>query len=81
MEYVYPTIDDLGIKVPAGLNEELFRQGFNHSIRGGHLTQREHFKKSFRFGFREGRLYLDRYRKENGIIAFPMKRRMSTRVK
>lgn len=81
MDYVYPTIDSLGIRVPPGLNEEMFRAGFDHSIRGGQITKREHLKKSFRYGFREGRLYLNEYRKQHGIYAFPMKGRIKTRVK
>lgn len=82
MQYHYPTIDEVGIKVPAGLKEDLFRDGWNHSIRGGHLTDiKVHFKKSFRYGFRAARLYLNDVRKSRGIIPFPMKGRMKTKCR
>lgn len=79
MEYQYPTFEEVGITVPIGIKEDLFREGWNHSIRGGHLTDiKHHFKKSFRYGFREARLYLDYVRRQRGIIPFPMKGKMKT---
>ena len=64
------------IEIPAGLIEERYKAGFNHSISGGHLTEPDHFKKSFRLGFRAGRLHLRELRKRQGILEFPMKGRI-----
>ena len=61
------------IQVPAGLIEENYKAGFQHSVSGGQMSKREHFKKSFRLGFRAGRLYLREVRRNQGIIEFPMK--------
>jgi len=61
-----------GIKVPPCIDEDLFRQGFAHSIRGGQLTDiKLHFKKSFGAGFREARLILRDIRKTQGVHEFP----------
>jgi len=78
-KYHYPTIDEVGVKVPAGCIDELFRAGWDHSIRGGNLTEREHLKKSFRYGFREARLYLNEVRRARGVVPFPMKAQLKAR--
>ena len=82
MTHNYPTLEDAGILIPPNVKEDLFREGWDHSIRGGHLTDiNNHFKKSFRYGFRTAKLYLNEVRKAQGIIPFPMKGKISTRVK
>ena len=65
----------LNVETPAGLIAERYQAGFQHSISGGQISKTEHFKKSFRLGFRAGRLYLKEARKSQGIIEFPMKAR------
>ncbi len=77
----YPTLEDANISIPYGVKEDLFREGWDHSIRGGNLTEKEHFKKSFRYGFRTAKLYLNEVRKSEGIIPFPMKGKMTTKVR
>ena len=66
----------LNIETPAGLIEERYQAGFQHSISGGQMNKLEHFKKSFRLGFRAGRLYLREVHRSQGIIEFPMKARV-----
>jgi hypothetical protein len=82
MTQEYPTLEDANVSIPYGVKEDLFREGWDHSLRGGQLTDiTKHFKKSFRYGFRTAKLYLNDVRKAEGIIPFPMKQKMSTRVK
>ncbi|HKQ30408.1 MAG TPA: hypothetical protein VJS66_03895 [Burkholderiales bacterium] len=71
-----PTPRDAGVKVPANLIEERFNNGFEHALKGGHLTQIEYFRRSFRLGFRAGKLYLRELRRMRGIIEFPFRGRV-----
>ncbi len=67
------TPEQYGIGIPKLLNEDLFRQGFAHSMRGGQMTDtRLHFKKSFLEGFRAARLLLKELRRGQGILEFPV---------
>ena len=51
--------EDYGVGTPKLVDEKLFREGFEHSIQGGHMTDiKRHFKMSFREGFRAARLVL-----------------------
>lgn len=58
MPPVYPTPRDIGLKIPPSLRETRFNAGFEHALKGGHLTQVEYFRRSFRLGFRAAKLYL-----------------------
>ncbi len=71
----YPTPRDLGLKIPATLRQERFRRGFEHALKGGHLTEIEYFRLSFRLGFRAAKLYLREVRRQRGILEFPFRAR------
>lgn len=79
-KYKYPTLEEAGIAIPSGCDEQRFRQGFDHSIRGGQLNKIEYLKKSFRYGFRAGRLFLKDVRKANGIVEFPFMGKIKMKV-
>jgi len=76
MNYHYPTPEEVGIRIPPHLIPERFEEGFLFSIKGGQLRRGKHFRKSFREGFRAGRLFLREYRRRHNIIEFPMKAKM-----
>ena len=76
MKYHYPTPAELGIEIPPTLLVERFNRGFLHALKGEHLTGGEHFRLSFREGYRMGKFYLTYLRKQMGILEFPMKSRM-----
>ncbi len=72
--------EDYGVKIPKLVNEDLFRQGFAHSIQGGKLTDiKLHFKKSFGEGFRTARLLARNTRRSYGVVDFPMKGKIKVR--
>lgn len=77
--YHYPTPQEVGIRIPANLLEERFRTGFVHALKGGQLRKAEHFRLSFREGYRAAKLYLREVRRSKGILEFPMKGRMAFR--
>ena len=76
MNYVYPTPRDIGLNVPPDLRENRFNAGFKRALKGGHLTQVEYFRRSFRLGFRAAKLYLREVRRKQGILQFPMRAKM-----
>lgn len=76
----YPKPRDIGMKIPAHLIESRFNAGFEHALKGGHLTDVEYFRRSFRFGFRAGKLYLREVRRLRGIIEFPFRGRIRLRT-
>jgi len=71
----YPTPRDFSLKIPATLRQERFRRGFEHALKGGHLTEIEYFRLSFRLGFRAAKLYLREVRRQRGILEFPFRAR------
>ena len=76
----YPKPRDLGLKIPATLIEERFNAGFDHALKGGHLTHIEYFRRSFRLGFRSAKLYLREVRRRRGIVEFPLRGRVRLRA-
>jgi hypothetical protein len=76
----FPTPRDIGVKIPAHLIESRFNAGFEHALKGGHLTDIEYFRRSFRIGFRAGKLYLREVRRLRGIIEFPFRGRVRMRT-
>lgn len=76
----YPKPRDLGLKIPANLIEARFNAGFDHALKGGHLTQIEYFRRSFRLGFRSAKLYLREVRRKRGIVEFPLRGRVRLRA-
>jgi hypothetical protein len=75
MVFHYPTPQDLGLKIPTTLRRERFCRGFEHALKGGHLTEVEYFRLSFRLGFRTAKLYLREERRRRGILEFPFRAR------
>ncbi len=75
MKHSYPTPQALDLKIPPDLRENRFNAGFEHALKGGHLTHAEYFRRSFRLGFRAAKLYLRELRRQRGILDFPMRAR------
>lgn len=76
----YPTPREIGVIIPPHLRPERFCAGFEHGLRGGQLDQVEYFRRSFRLGFREAKLYLRALRRRRGVIELPRRRmRLTTR--
>lgn len=80
MPYSYPMPRDIGLKIPPDLREARFNAGFEHALKGGHLTEVEYFRRSFRLGFRAAKLYLREWRRSHGILEFPMRARFRQRA-
>ena len=76
----YPTPRDIGLKIPADLRESRFNAGFEHALKGGHLTEIEYFRRSFRLGFRAAKLYLREVRRRRGVLDFPLRARVRLRA-
>lgn len=79
MDNAYPTPHDIGLKIPRYLRENRFNAGFKHALKGGHLTEVEYFRLSFRLGFRTAKLYLREVRRQRGILDFPLRVRIRLR--
>lgn len=75
-----PSLEELGIRIPAHLKQERFTCGFNHALKGGQLDQIEYFRLSFREGYRTGKLFLRAVRRARGIVEFPMKAKVRFRI-
>jgi len=73
MHHRYPTPRDIGLKIPRDMRAGRFEEGFKHALKGGHLTEIEYFRRSFRLGFRAAKLYLCEVRRHRGILDFPMR--------
>ncbi|MBI5782377.1 MAG: hypothetical protein HZA69_01390 [Gammaproteobacteria bacterium] len=80
MPHIYPTPRDVGLRIPPYLRETRFNAGFEHALKGGHLTEVEYFRRSFRLGFRAAKLYLREVRRHRGILDFPMRARFRLRA-
>ena len=76
----YPKPRDIGLKLRSDLIENRFNAGFEHALKGGHLTQVEYFRRSFRLGFRSAKLYLREVRRQRGILEFPLRARIRLRA-
>jgi hypothetical protein len=75
----FPTPREIGLRVPPHLREQRFNAGFRHALEGGHLTEVEYFRLSFRMGFRAAKLYLREVRRRRGILEFPFRARIVLR--
>lgn len=73
---IYPTPRDIGLKIPPDIRKNRFNAGFEHALKGGHLTEVEYFRRSFRLGFRAAKLYLRQVRRQRGILDFPLRARI-----
>ena len=80
MPNTYPSPRDIGFKISPDLWENRFNAGFEHALKGGHLTEAEYFRRSFRLGFRAAKLYLREVRRCWGILDFPMRARIRLRA-
>ncbi len=76
----YPQPDDIGIPIPRHLIEERFRRGFRHALEGGQITDVQQLRRSFREGFRAGKLYLRHARRVRGVVDFPMRGRVRCKI-
>lgn len=65
---------EVGIQIPNHVDRELFQQGFDYGMRSNTLTI---FKASYRAGFRAAKLKLRELRRQQGIVDFPMRSKMS----
>lgn len=70
----YPTPREIGVAIPPHLVPERFCAGFEHALKGGQLDRVEYFRRSFRLGFREAKLYLRELRRRRGVIELPRRR-------
>lgn len=77
---IYPSPDDVGIRIPPSLRSDRFCAGFEHGLRGGRLERVEYFRLSFRMGFRSAKLFLRHERRRRGVIDFPMRARVRLRA-
>ena len=80
MPAAYPKPRDIGLSIPPELIETRFNAGFQHALKGGHLTEVEYFRRSFRLGFRSAKLYLRQLRRLRGIVEFPLQGRVRLRA-
>lgn len=80
MRNVYPTPREIGLKIPIYLRENRFNAGFEHALKGGHLTHVEYFRRSFRLGFRAAKLFLREEQRCRGILDFPLRARIRIRA-
>jgi len=76
----YPTPRQIGLTIPVDFIERRFNAGFAHALKGGHLTEVEYFRRSFRLGFRAAKLYLREVRRGQGILEFPFRARVRLRT-
>ena len=80
MKENYPSPQEVGIRIPPSLREDRYCAGFEHGLKGGQLDRVEYMKLSFREGFRASKLYLRELRRSRGILDFPARWRVRTKV-
>ena len=73
MSPYYPTPHDIGLSIPPDLIPSRYCDGFAYALKGGQLRRAEHLRRSFRSGFRAAKLFLRFYRRQQGIIEFPVR--------
>lgn len=76
-----PLPTEVGVVVPAAINQEMYQQGWEHGLVSNLLTKPEQLKASFRAGFRAAKLYLRELRKQKGIHVLPLQARIKFRPK
>lgn len=76
MQTLYPSPQEVGIRIPSHLREDRFCRGFLHALQGGQINRVEQLRLSFREGYRCGKLYLRELRRQHGILQFPMRARV-----
>lgn len=72
--------EEIAVERPVSLYRDRYEAGFAHALKGGNLDRIEHFKLSFREGFRAGKLHVRGLRRKQGIIEFPMRGRVKVRA-
>jgi len=80
MENVYPQPQEVGVRIPPHVKRDRFCAGFRHALEGGHLDRVEYLRLSFREGYRAAKLYLRELRRSRGILDFPARWKVRTRV-
>lgn len=76
MASIYPEPQEVGIRIPPQLIAERYCAGFRHALKGGQIRRVEHLRRSFREGFRAGKLYLREVRRLRGVLTFPVQGRL-----
>lgn len=76
----YPDPQELGLEIPPQLHVDCFCNGFQHALVGGNLDRSQHFRLSFREGYRAAKLYLRELRRKRGIINFPLQGKIRMKV-
>ncbi len=76
----YPEPQAVGIRIPPHVKQDRFCAGFRHGLKGGQLDKVEYMRLSFREGYRVAKLYLRELRRSRGILEFPARWRVRTRV-
>lgn len=79
MKYVYPEPQDVGVEIPPHLIRARFRSGFLHALKGGQITTVEQLRRSYRYGFRAGKLLCRDLRRRSGVVNFPVQGRLRFR--
>lgn len=66
-------IPDHDVVVPPGCIEERFIAGYYHGLNGKNLAEPEHYRRSFRLGFRQAKLRIQEERKKlyRNVHSFP----------
>lgn len=80
MSYIYPSPQDVDIKISPQLRKDRFLAGFDHGLQGGQLDRVEYFRLSFRLGFRAAKLFLREARRCRGILDFPSRYKLRLRA-
>lgn len=69
-----PHASEVGLHIPTHVDKKLFEQGFSRGMQSNTLTI---FKASYRAGFRAAKLTLRELRRQQGIVDFPVRAKMS----
>ena len=69
--------EDFGIKIPTGLREDRFREGF---AKGMISNVPENLRKSYAEGFRAAKLLCRHIRKEMGYVDLPVTQQFAVRM-
>lgn len=76
-----PSAKEVGLTLPKTVNKEMFEEGFQHGLVSNKLLKPEHFKASFREGFRAAKIYLRELYKNKNITTMPLQGRIKFTVK
>jgi len=78
---IYPKSVEIDISPSKHLIKDKYKEGFEHAISEGQITEPYQLRKSFAEGFRAGKLFLRDKRKKSGIFDFPFKGKVNFKMK